>query len=234
MAWLAGVDGCRKGWFRVCRESTSGEVVFDVVETVSGLVAHPPGPSIVALDMPIGLPASGARACDRAARACLGLRRSSVFPAPIRAAVTATCREEASDITMRVDGRKVAAQAWAIFPKIRRVDEALAEGADTRAAIREVHPEVCFWAWNDQSPMQWAKKKREGLSERVALAEAWLGEGILERARGNYLKKELADDDVVDAIAGLWTAHRIADGTAETLPASPPRDETGLPMEIVF
>ena len=48
----------------------------------------------------------------------------------------------------------------------------------------------------------------------------------MQRARGEYLKKNLADDDVADAIAGLWTAHRIADRTAETLPASPPRDET--------
>ena len=82
--------------------------------------------------------------------------------------------------------------------------------------------------------MSWAKKKPKGLKERVELAEAWLGEGILERARGEHLKKNLADDDVVDAIAGLWSAHRIADGTAETLPASPPYDETGLRMEIVF
>ncbi len=234
MRWLAGVDGCRKGWFRVCRDTTSGELAFDVIETVEELVTQPPGPLIVALDMPIGLPASGARECDRAARAHLGPRRSSVFPAPIRAAVTATRREEASEITAQVDGRRVGVQAWAIYRKIRGVDEALAASSSVRAAIREVHPEVCFWAWNGRRPMEWAKKKPEGLRERVALAEAWLGEGILERARGEYLKRDLADDDVVDAIAGLWTAHRIADGTAETLPASPPRDETGLPMEIVF
>jgi predicted RNase H-like nuclease len=56
----------------------------------------------------------------------------------------------------------------------------------------------------------------------------------LSRARGEHLKKDLADDDIVDAIAGLWTAHRIANGTAEALPSPPPRDETGLPMQIVF
>ena len=77
-------------------------------------------------------------------------------------------------------------------------------------------------------------KKKGGLAERLALAEAWLGQGILKQARGTYLKRELADDDVIDAIADLWTAHRIADGTAETLPESPPIDDTGLAMEIVF
>jgi predicted RNase H-like nuclease len=68
----------------------------------------------------------------------------------------------------------------------------------------------------------------------MRLAEEWLGADILTRARGSYLKKHLADDDVLDAIAGLWTAHRIAAGTAKTLPDRAPRDSTGLPMEIVY
>ena len=234
MQWLAGVDGCRKGWFRVCRETMSGDLIFDVLETVTDLVKHPPGPTVVALDMPIGLPASGSRECDVAARACLGPRRNSVFPAPIRPAVIASSREEASEITASLDGRQVSAQAWGIYRKIRGVDEALAASSEARAAIREVHPEVSFWAWNGHRPMNTAKRKVEGLMERLAMVEAWLGKGVLERARGDHSKLDLADDDIVDAIAGLWTAHRIAEGTAETLPASPPRDETGLSMEIVF
>ena len=40
-------------------------------------------------------------------------------------------------------------------------------------------------------------------------------------------------NDILDAIATLWTAHRILDGMAETLPPSPPQDEAGLPMRIV-
>jgi predicted RNase H-like nuclease len=234
MSWVAGVDGCKKRWFRICRETGSGELTFNVIETVEGLVIEPPGPEIVSLDMPIGLPRAGSRDCDLAARKCLKERRNSVFPAPIRAAVTASSREEASVITSQIDGRRVAAQAWAIYPKIRAVDEALASSAAARAAIREVHPEVSFWAWNGRRPMAFPKKKADGLAERLALVEEWLGGGILARARGDYLKRDLADDDILDAIAGLWTAHRIAAGKAETLPASPPRDETGLPIEIVF
>jgi predicted RNase H-like nuclease len=234
MAWLAGVDGCPRGWFRICRETTSGELAFDVLDSVSALVTETPRPAIVALDMPVGLPASGRRACDGAARARLGARRSSVFPAPVRAALIASSREEASEITRRLDGRNVSAQGWAIYRKIRQVDQTLASSAPARAAIREVHPELSFWAWNGRRPMRWPKRRPHGLRERIALAERWLGEGILERARGEHARRDLADDDVLDAIAGLWTAHRIAEGTAETLPPSPPRDESGLPMEIVF
>ena len=53
MPWLAGVDGCKKGWFRVSRESSSEELQFDVVESVGELFGQPPRPAIVALDMPI-------------------------------------------------------------------------------------------------------------------------------------------------------------------------------------
>lgn len=44
----------------------------------------------------------------------------------------------------------------------------------------------------------------------------------------------VADDDVLDAIAVLWTATRIARGEGRGLPDPPPRDPTGLPMEIVY
>lgn len=45
--------------------------------------------------------------CDTAARKALGKRASSVFPAPCRS------------------GRRLSEQSWALFPKIRQVDEYL-------------------------------------------------------------------------------------------------------------
>jgi len=234
MAWFAGVDGCRKGWFRACRNPHSGELRFDVVATVEAVLAQSPRPAVVALDMPIGLPPSGPRACDVAARRCLGSRRSSVFRAPIRPALEAGSRLEADAITRAVEGKGVGAQAWGIYPKVRALDAMLAGAPSARAAIWEVHPEVSFWAWNGRTPMRFGKKEPAGRREREALAEDWLGAGILGRARGDQPKKDLADDDILDAIAALWTAHRIEDGTSESLPESPPTDESGLPMRIVY
>lgn len=234
MPWLAGVDGCKKGWFRVSRESSSEELQFDVVESVGELFGQPPRPAIVALDMPIGLPPAGQRECDVAARKCIGPRRSSVFRAPIRPALMADSRKEADSITRAVEGKGVSAQAWGIYGKVRSLDELLVSDASARAAIWEVHPEVSFWAWNERTPLGFAKKKPAGRREREALAERWLGAGILQRARGDQFKKHLADDDILDAIAALWTAQRIADGSFEALPESPPIDDSGLPMQIVF
>jgi len=234
MTWIAGVDGCRAGWIRVCRETRSGELAFDVVESVVELATRPPSPTIVALDMPIGLTASGPRACDRAARAHLGARRSSVFPAPIRAVLAATSPREASEIGRQTDGRGVSAQAYGILDKVRRVDVALRGDLALRESLCEVHPELSFWAWNGRAPLCWSKKSPAGHRERLALAATWLGEDILVRARAKRPRKQLGDDDILDAIAALWTAHRIASGAAETLPEAPQRDEHGLPMRIVF
>ena len=78
------------------------------------------------------------------------------------------------------------------------------------------------------------KKSPEGRAQRLALAEGWLGAGLLAGARGHHPKARLADDDILDAMATLWTAKRIADGTARSLPEDPPLDATGLPMRIVY
>jgi len=234
VTWLAGVDGCRTGWLRICRDPASGELAFDVVETPEALLTREPRPALVALDIPIGLPATGSRQCDVEARSLLGPRRTSVFPAPLRPALRAASREEASAITARIHGKRVSIQAWAIHPRIRAVDRWLASDPLARCAVREVHPEVSFLEWNGGRPMRWSKKTRDGRAERCALATAWLGEEALRRARDELPRKGVAPDDILDAIAALWTAHRIAEGTARTLPASPPRDETGLPMQIVF
>ena len=232
--WLAGVDGCRAGWFRAARHTESGELRFEVIASAAALFTRAPRAGVVALDIPIGLPEKGSRECDLAARKLLGPRRSSVFPAPIRPALLAVTHGDASRIGERIDGRRVSAQAFQLFGKIRELDALLRSDADARGRVREVHPELVFRAWNGGEPMTTYKKKPAGRAERLALIESWLGAGVLPRARGAYLKKQLADDDILDAIAALWTAHRVADGRAETVPGEPARDGVGLPMEIVF
>ena len=194
--------------------------------------------------MPIGLPEAGTRACDREARALLGPRRSSVFPAPLRAALLASDREQASRITQAIDGRGVSAQAFGIHSKIYELDASLRRRRDRRAkdrgvVVREVHPELSFREWNGGTPIAHAKRTREGHLERRRLVEAWLGADVLASARaapggGVHPKKHLADDDILDAIATLWTAQRILDGRARCVPADPPVDAVGLAMEIVF
>lgn len=235
MVWIAGVDGCPAGWFRISREIDTGRLEFRILPDATSLLDVEPCPTLLAIDIPIGLPESGSRECDIEARQCLRApRASSVFPAPVRAALTASSRAEASAITSAIDGRSVGAQAWGIYRKVREVDELMRTNQRARDVVREVHPEICFWAWAGRDPMKHSKRDSAGRAERLALVEAWLGTGVLANTRGNFSRGQLADDDILDAYAALWTANRILAGVAETLPASPPTDACGLPMQMVF
>jgi len=131
-----------------------------------------------------------------------------------------------------VEGKGLPIQAWAIIPKIREVDELLRAEADLRARVREVHPEICFYFMAGQHPMRFAKRRRAGRNERRSLLVTEFGD-VVDIALGDLRSLGCAADDLLDAFAALWTARRIAKGTAITLPALPPRDRYGLLMEML-
>lgn len=233
--WIAGVDGCPAGWFRSALHLERRELDFRICNSAAALLAEPPVPRVLAIDIPIGLLASGTRACDVEARARLGWpRRASVFPPPLRPALAAASQAEATRITRAIDGKGVGAQAFNIFAKIREVDDWLsASPRRVRDRVYEAHPELCFSAWAGGRPMVHGKRSPEGRQERLRLVEAWLGAGVLERARGGYGRTKAADDDILDSIATLWTARRIADGDFIALGCGG-EDECGLPMRICY
>ena len=236
-ARVAGVDGCKSRWLCITRDRRSGAIGARLFDSAAELVDHEPLPDVIGWDIPIGLAEDGTRrGCDRAARSVLRApRASSVFTAPIRAALAATSQAEASRITAeRCDGRRVAAQAFGIYAKVRELDALLEARPALRGRIREVHPEVCFWAWNSGVPMRHYKKTDAGERERRDLVERHLGEGALEVVRRQLAPKRAPTDDIHDAFAALWTAERIACGAARTLPEQPQRDARGLCMEIVY
>ena len=115
MAIVAGVDGCKGGWFCAAKDAGTDSIWFGVYDNAKLLLQQQPEPLIIAIDIPIGLPEAGPRMCDIEARKLLGPRRSSVFPAPIRPALQGNTRKEADLISRQVDGRGVPAQAFAIY-----------------------------------------------------------------------------------------------------------------------
>lgn len=185
-----------------------------------------------AVDIPIGIPAAGARDCDRATRAAIGARRSSVFPAPVRAALDATGYRDASDRSFAAHGKRLSQQAFNIIPKIREIDLALRADAHAASRVHEVHPELSFMLLNDGAPMSFAKKLTEGRAERRRLIEREFP-GAFATVRASWRSKQAKDDDILDAFAALWSAGRIAAGRALALPpGTAPRDPLGLPMVI--
>lgn len=79
---MAGVDGCREGW--LCVEECEGRLTGRIFRSFTELLAALPAASVIAVDIPIGLPEQGKRDCDTVARRALSpTRTSSVFPTPV-------------------------------------------------------------------------------------------------------------------------------------------------------
>jgi predicted RNase H-like nuclease len=80
-------------------------------------------------------------------------------------------------------------------------------------------------------PLSYSKKVPEGRKERLTLLSSWLGSEA-GSVLGQRTELRCKRDDIIDALVALWTAERILRGVAVSLPANPPYDELGIPMEI--
>ncbi|HEX6101246.1 MAG TPA: DUF429 domain-containing protein [Thermoanaerobaculia bacterium] len=232
---LVGIDGCKLGWLCIFEELPSRRLASKTFETIDDLVRHIEALDVIAIDVPIGLTDAGPRLCDQQARRLLGpVRGTSVFPAPIRAALDAPTYEEACARSLTAQNKKLPKQSWAIYPKIRELDGLLQRRPELKPKIFEVHPEVSFRAWNQREPIVAPKKSEEGAATRLGLVAGHFGEQAFATIRARYKRRDVADDDILDAFAALWTAERIQNREAETLPPDPPTDSRGLPMRMVY
>jgi predicted RNase H-like nuclease len=215
MPGVAGVDGCRGGWVVV---HAGNAAVHPDFASVLGALSDD---TVVAVDMPIGLAdrhEPGGRDADRAARAQLGPKRSSVFSPPPRCALGARTLVEA-----RRCGARLTIQTLNLLPRIEDVDRVMTEGLQSR--VFEVHPELSFAAMNDGEPVLAPKRTPVGSAQRRSLLSR-MGVVVPERPVG------ASPDDLLDACALAWSAQRIADGVASRIPDVPPRDSRGLRMEL--
>lgn len=230
---FVGVNGCKAGWLAIAL-TKSGHASHRVAADFADL-AQAFQPALILVDVPIGLREDGReRLCDTAARQVLGLRASSVFPAPCRSALKKPDYNSASRENKLRTGRRLSKQSWALFPKIRQVDEYLCLHSGTGPVVREVHPEVCFWAFAGH-PMRHAKRKPEGLAERLAVLSSVFS-GAAEAVREieqAHRRAELGSDDALDALVAGVTALEGAEDL-RTLPDAPELDGRGLRMEMVY
>ncbi|HEY6537899.1 MAG TPA: DUF429 domain-containing protein, partial [Candidatus Dormibacteraeota bacterium] len=149
---LIGADGCPGGWM-VALEYTDRATALERWDTFHlGAVARRSSVAAVVVDIPIGLPSKGSRACDLEARRMLGRpRASSVFPAPLRPMLEATTYEQAQRIRRRIDGRGWSRQAHGILARVAEVDAMLRHQGAER--VYEGHPELAFQALADGVPL---------------------------------------------------------------------------------
>ncbi len=240
---FVGVDGCKGGWFSVGFDH-AGACEFEVHDDFRQLLDQYGDAELILVDIPIGLPHDAKRRdVDSAARKKLERRKSSVFTAPTRRTAEYAAKNpkdydgaKKEEYVATGADRRISKQAFAIAPKIAQVDEVMRDlPHDAKLSVREVHPEICFWALNGEQAMKYSKKKSEGRSERRRVLEKIepSAKSIYSDALGKYLRKQVARDDIVDALAAAVTAYH-GQGKLRTLPEDPPLDQCGLPMEMVY
>jgi predicted RNase H-like nuclease len=221
-----------------CENGTSdkspGQQIEVVILPSAKAIADFAGPnSCYAWDIPIGLPPAGPRECDRLVRQALGPGRgSSVFPAPIRPQLAAATHADACEIGQQVDGRKISVQGWNLVPKIREIDTLLQLRPELRLQVHEVHPELSFQTMNGNNPLNGGKKSAEGAADRVRLLGQEFPGLDLEGLLARFPRSACQPDDLLDALACLWTAGRIAKGLSALRPDPAPVDELGIRMAI--
>ena len=252
-AKYVGVDGCPSGWLSIGLDD-DGDSEVNAFEEFSALLDYHKEGRPILVDMPIGLIANGLgeRACEPKAREVLVARRSSVFDTPTRALVhmaaggmdfASVNRLSKSD---RCEG--VSLQAYNILAKVAEVDKVMANNClPSQMSVREVHPEVCFWALNDKAPMCYGKKSKsasernKAAKERLHVMEQHDPE-ITSQTYDLALRlrigrsRDFGIDDIIDALVAALTAKLSYQKGYElkTLPESPPLDSKGLPMEMVY
>jgi predicted RNase H-like nuclease len=213
VAVAVGVDACKSGWIAVAIDDVR-VIEAQFLPRIDALPAVLPEASIVAIDIPIGLPESGRRAADVAARAFLGARRNSVFFTPVRPALAAATHAQASAVATRLTGFGLSQQSFALAAKILEVDE---WATLAPCPVYEVHPEVSF-AILLNAPASAAKKTWAGMTQRrLALERA----GLCLDQLGGEAAVRAGVDDMLDAAVAAWSARRIVRGEAVTFPDPP-------------
>lgn len=223
---VAGIDGCRAGWIVVLLdERKRGE--FVVAPTLAEIAALEP--ALAMIDMPIGLPETGYRGCDVAARRLLPKCPSRVFLGARRPLLDRLASFQQANAWAKADGKGLSVQMFSILPKIKQLDDFVRGSA---LPVYEAHPELIFARLNGGVPLV-AKKTPAGVAARLALlrreglheVEAWL-----PQLRGSGAGK----DDLLDACACALAGLDAANGTFRRVTDTPLTDRRGLTMQIHY
>lgn len=239
MEWVAGADSCRAGWIVALASVDHDEVRVRVLTRFTDIFVASEQPRVVAVDIPIGLPAHigpQGRGPEQAVRPFLGERQSSVFAVPSRTAVYAPDFGTACRVALKTSNppKKVSKQLFMIAPKIREVDEMLRGAPVLAGRVFEVHPEVAFWRFNGERALPEPKKvKGKPYGPGLALRRKLLvNQGFPGVVTEQPAPAGAAADDLLDALACAAIAGRIRAGRAKPFPNPPLRDDFGLPVAI--
>jgi predicted RNase H-like nuclease len=181
---------------------------------------------MVAIDMPIGLPNTGVRQCDLAAKVYLGPGRNRVFTGVRRPLLQHVDNFGNANLWAKKDGRGISIQLFCILPKIAELDQYLL-GRSAAFPIRETHPELVFQGINNGQYLP-QKKTTEGRQLRRDLIYAH-GFSQIDDWLGSIKGTGAKADDLLDACACV-----IAAKSQRRIECAEEYDACGLPMEMWY
>jgi predicted RNase H-like nuclease len=192
-----------------------------VLGKLTEILDYRPSFEVVAIHIPIGLPADrtpGGRLCDQEARRLLGRRRAAAIMSPPPRSVLGT--------DLQPEG--LSAVARTLLPRIQEAHREIA--SYNQRLVYEVHPELGFYELNGDRPLRYGKRTTMGREERLALLSDRIPgvERVLE-----HRPETVSVPALLDACVNLWTARRIAARAVTRLPDVPEWNEDGLRMELV-
>lgn len=228
MSQIIGIDGCKRGWFSVWQnpDDTIQSSIFSTLNHLKDFFndeAH----LIIGIDMPVVLSDFIPREADQLARKLLSKKASSVFTAPTPEMLEQPNYERASYVSKRLFGKSMSLQSWYLFPKIKDVQTII---HDAHINLYEIHPELSFRAMNHEEVILESKKSKEGFEIRNNLLRRHFESFDFESIRNLYPRKDVMDNDILDAMAVLWSTKRIQANEASFLPKIPEKPN----MQIVY
>lgn len=219
-----GADARGRAGFWTVTVEDGTPTSLTLLETLEAFLDHASGADALAVDIPVGHDdpdgeAGGQRACEAAAADLLGEAVDRILPCPPPVVFELDHFHQAQARCEEEGWPALARPIWGGRKRIAAVTEAAA--GDAR--IVEAHPEVSFTVMREgqglEGPPEHYGDGYEALVERTELleAEGWPVDDALEA--------EDADPrTTLDAAATAWTALRVAEGRARTVPADPPED----------
>jgi predicted RNase H-like nuclease len=232
-----GIDGCQSGWVSSYVEDKI-KWKFEIFSTIENFWKKFSYTKLIMIDIPIGLRDKGRepRLCDKAARKFLTkTRSSSIFPTPCRSSLYADTYIEANQINRKMTGKGLSKQTWNISGKIREVDILLRNDPNASNVFIESHPELCFAALSNGTPMKHYKKTDKGIKERLSIIESYCKDSkkILNNVSLQLSNEKVSLDDILDAwilaISGFKGILNL-----QFLPDKYQYDSEGLPMRMAI
>lgn len=228
---LGGIVPCPAGWLIVPARLSGVTVVADepeVAKTLLDVLEFKPKFDAAAVYCPIGFhdkPTGPYRTCDEEARAMVGWPRSvAIRPTPSRAALQAQSRAEAQEL-----------EPWLTRDDLRRFRWLKEANRDFQPFHQRTyfaaHPDLTWAQLNNDQPLRSSPYQHDGMLERIALIRDKLPG--LEDLASRMPPAGAHQVHLLQALALLWTARRIAGRAMQRVPLDPDWDPSGMRMELV-